>query len=235
MTDEQQIERITMGNGRVTLYRADCYDLMDTRLLKDVSCIVSDPPYGVDNDCDYSRFTNPRGKGKSKTEGGKTYKQIKDDDKPFDPTPFIGKKFEEAILFGANYFCQHLPMGTWLIWKKKQAKTLGTFLSDAELAWQKGGKGVYLFDHEWAGASRKSEKGKFHHPTQKPILLMQWCIQRVKAEIIFDPFMGSGSTGIAAVREGRQFIGVEFEKEYFDIACTRIESEFAQEQLFQGG
>ena len=105
-------------------------------------------------------------------------------------------------------------------------------MSDAEIAWQKGGKGVYLFDHEWVGARRDSEKGDFFHPTQKPILLMEWCIGRTKAETIFDPFMGSGSTGIAAIRQGRKFIGVEIEKEYFDKCCSRIEKEFAQGKLF---
>lgn len=227
------VERAIMGDGQVTLYKANCYELLDTKLLRNVECIVSDPPYGIDADCDYTRFTSPRARESGKKDtGGRTYKQIKGDEKEFDPTPFIRDKYKEVILWGGIFFCKHLPMGSWLVWKKKSGKSLGTFLSDAEIAWMKGSKGVYLFDHEWAGASRASEKSQFFHPTQKPILLMEWCIEKTKANLIFDPFMGAGSTGIAAVRQDRQFVGIEIEKEYFDIACTRIEKEFTQEKMF---
>ena len=72
------------------------------------------------------------------------------------------------------------------------------------------------------------------HPTQKPTELMQWCIHQVGvAGVILDPFMGSGTTGVAAVQMGRKFIGIEREPKYFDIACKRIEQAQLQVDMFQ--
>jgi site-specific DNA-methyltransferase (adenine-specific)/modification methylase len=71
------------------------------------------------------------------------------------------------------------------------------------------------------------------HPTQKPIQVMEWCLSFVpNALIILDPFMGSGTTGVAAIQMGRQFIGIEREPKYFDIACERIENALRQQPLF---
>ena len=70
------------------------------------------------------------------------------------------------------------------------------------------------------------------HPTQKPVALMQWCLGFLpKAETILDPFAGSGTTGVACVREGRRFIGIELDPGYFDIAVDRIRKEMAQPRL----
>jgi site-specific DNA-methyltransferase (adenine-specific)/modification methylase len=71
------------------------------------------------------------------------------------------------------------------------------------------------------------------HPTQKPLGAMQWCIARAPyCSQIVDPFMGSGTTGVAAVQAGRQFIGIEREPRYFDIACKRIEDAQRQGDFF---
>ena len=81
------------------------------------------------------------------------------------------------------------------------------------------------------GAESKTPRA---HPTQKPIALMQWCLGFVpKAQTILDPFMGSGTTGVAAIQLGRKFIGIEREERYFDIACKRIEQSVSQGQLFE--
>ncbi|MDQ0022957.1 hypothetical protein J2X90_000743 [Variovorax paradoxus] len=128
-----------------------------------------------------------------------------------------------------------MPVGTTLVWLKKDDHLFGTFLSDAELGWQKGGYGVYAFRRPFPPPSRISENDGLQaaHPTQKPIALMAWCIERLgKPGTILDPFMGSGTTGIAAVRLGCKFIGVEREPKYFDIACRRIEQAANQGQLF---
>jgi len=73
------------------------------------------------------------------------------------------------------------------------------------------------------------------HPTQKPLDLMRWCIDKCKPDpqTILDPFMGSGTTGVAAIQLGRKFIGIEREPKYFDIACKRIEQAAAQGKLFE--
>lgn len=89
----------------------------------------------------------------------------------------------------------------------------------------------------WKGICKASEKGgkERWHPTQKPIALMEWCIGFLPdAQTILDPFMGSGTTGVAAVQMGRDFIGIEREPKYFDIACKRIEDAQRQGDLFIG-
>ena len=73
------------------------------------------------------------------------------------------------------------------------------------------------------------------HPTQKPLRLMHWCIAKLPAgcKTVFDPFMGSGTTGIAALAAGMEFVGVERDPEYFDIACSRIREVLRQVPLFE--
>ncbi len=78
------------------------------------------------------------------------------------------------------------------------------------------------------GAYRDKE-----HPTQKPVEVMKWCLGFVAdAKTILDPFMGSGTTGVAAVKLGRKFIGIEIEPKYFDIACRRISEALKQPDMF---
>ena len=104
--------------------------------------------------------------------------------------------------------------------------TTDGFLSDAEVAWVNKGHGVYIYHHAWQGFIRDSERGSAnrHHPTQKPVRVMEELINRYTAEgdVVFDPFMGAGSTGVAAINTDRKFIGIELDPEYFDIAARRI-------------
>jgi DNA modification methylase len=111
-------------------------------------------------------------------------------------------------------------MGTWLVWDKRHPN--GTaFLADAEVAWMSGGHGVYIFSKTWQGCIR-SEPAE--HPTQKPIALMAWCIEKARvAGVILDPYMGSGTTLVAAYQAGRQAIGIDIEERYCEIAARRIE------------
>jgi site-specific DNA-methyltransferase (adenine-specific) len=199
------------------LLQGDCLELIRDIDPKSIHAIVSDPPYGADNDCDYTRFSG----GKSPSR--RYHKGIAGDDQPFDPSPWLG--FPKVILWGYQFFAERVPQGTVLVWNKKRPNQLGTFLSDCELAWQKGGKGVYLFNHPWHGFDRASERGQSLHPSQKPVELMAWCIKRLnlpEGATILDPYMGTGATGVAAKRLGYQFIGIEQEREYFQIAQRRI-------------
>lgn len=152
-------------------------------------------------------------------------KKIRNDDREFDPTPWL--KYDKVVLFGYQYFATKLPLGTILVWNKRRDNQLGKFLSDCELAWQKGGKGVYLFNHHWNGFDRASERRqKAVHPSQKPVELFKWIINRLNLppnSVIFDPYMGSGSCGVAALELGYKFIGCEIEPEYFQIANDRLE------------
>jgi DNA modification methylase len=117
-----------------------------------------------------------------------------------------------------------------LIWDKGAGFKNRSY-AEAELAWASFDANVRLFSYD--PLARGDYKGK-HHPTMKPVDLMTWCIQRAGApETILDPFMGSGTTGVAAIQLGRKFIGIEREEKYFDIACRRIEQAAKQGQLFE--
>jgi site-specific DNA-methyltransferase (adenine-specific)/modification methylase len=95
-------------------------------------------------------------------------------------------------------------------------------------------KPVRKFDWMWNGMIRQGCEDRNGHPTQKPIALMKWCIEQCKnnPQTILDPFMGSGTTGVAAVQMGRKFVGIEREPKYFDIACRRIEDAQKQADMF---
>jgi len=204
-----------------TLHLADCLTIIDD--LPHIDAVVTDPPYGAKTDTDYTRFSGGLSPSRNHHQG------IKGDDLPFDPAPWLS--FPKVVLFGYQYFAAKVPVGTILVWNKKRPTQLGTFMSDCELAWQKGGHGVYLFNHVWHGFDRESERGKTLHPTQKPVALFKWIIERQKLKpgaTILDPYLGSGATGIAALELGFNFIGAEIEPSYFEIAKQRIEAKASE-------
>ena len=180
--------------------------------------VITDPPYGMDWDTNTGRFSG----GKFRNHRMRYGLRIYGDREPFDPAPFL--PLGRVVLWGYNHFAQRVPPGTTLIWIKKPANLYGSFLSDAELAWMSGGRGVYVKEYRWAGISRAGERGEFFHPTQKPVEIMKWCIDRVgpRAGLILDPFMGSGTTLRAAKDLGRRAIGIEIEERYAEIAAKRM-------------
>ncbi len=210
-------EPVTFLDGRVTLYLGDCREILPT--LGRVDAVVTDPPYGIGLDTNGRRFSGGTPESVAKRGIGRDYGvSIRGDDQDFDPAPFlIGK---EQIIWGWHNFPDRLPRGSCLIWIKRNDPAFGSFLSDAETAWFSRGHGVYCFRDLSNNAIARSRK----HPTQKPVGLMEWCIRRTKADTILDPFMGSGTTGVAAVQLGRRFIGIEIDPTYFKIACRRIEA-----------
>lgn len=127
-----------------------------------------------------------------------------------------------AIVWGGHYFSVP-PSRCWLSWCKPDFPTM----ADMELAWTNLDKPA----KRWV--SSRTPDGSKEHPTQKPVALMSWCIDFIKdGRLILDPFMGSGTTGVACVKDGRKFIGIEREPEYFDIACRRIEDAYKQPDMF---
>lgn len=138
---------------------------------------------------------------------------------------------DHHIIWGGQFFSDLVPpRGKWLIWDKCQ--TMPSF-GDAELAWSNlDGDAVKKFTLSINGIIARGETGD--HPTQKPLSLMKWCIEHLPptARTILDPFMGSGTTGVAAAMLGRRFIGIEIDPKYFDIACRRIEAAMKQPDLF---
>ena len=217
----------------IKLYCADCMDVLPH--LSGVDAVVTDPPYGI-------AFV----KGKSGTEGAYRGKvpasesrhdePIIGDSEPFDPSHLLA--FENVLTWGANHYCKKLPScGRWLAWNKLEYLESFDSFSDIEFAWHSIGKVSRVLNYMWKGglACRKAgeNNGKRDHPTQKPVGLMCWCLEQVKSkegDTILDPYMGSGSTGVAAVRMKRKFIGIEKEPKYFDIAVKRIERALSEER-----
>ena len=134
---------------------------------------------------------------------------------------------KNQIIFGGNYF-DLPPSPCWLVWDKDNS---GNF-ADAELAWTSFKTAVRIFKYRWNGMLQEDMNHKEIrvHPTQKPVPLFEWIIKNYAEEgdLICDPFFGSGSCIVAAVRMGHLFIGIEKEKVYFDDAEKRIKK--AQEQ-----
>ena len=204
------MEKVTIG--RADLWYGDCQELLEEL---EADAVISDPPYGMN--CDTDRRDFPR--------GGKKWDKVHGDDKPFDPSPWLS--YPRIVLFGSNHFAQRLPVGTTLIWAKRITHSM--FMSDAEIAWMKGGIGVYFRDDTSLTGVEKRD-----HPTQKPVGLMKWCMKMARVPddgLVLDPYMGSGTTGVAAMQTGRRFIGIEIDRRYFDVACDRIDAAQAQSQL----
>jgi DNA modification methylase len=210
--------KIEIGNA--TLYLGDCMDILPT--LPKVDAVITDPPYGIGIDGQ---------KGSDRKNGNqlrKSHEFMGWDDKT--PTQelfdLILSKGKTQIVWGGNYFGLP-PSRGWMVWDKAQK---GLTMSDGELAWTNLEKPLRIFQlhrtHLWQEGPQ--------HPTQKPLALMKWCIEQASnPETIIDPFMGSGTTGVAAIQMGRKFIGIEREPKYFEIACKRIEQAVAQPQLFE--
>lgn len=214
--------------GDCILYHGDCLKILPS--LSGVDAVITDPPYGMDWDTNLSRFSGGHRDSVKKRGMGRKYdKQIEGDKEPFDPSLWLD--FESVVLFGVNHFAQRVPVGTTLVWIKRFDHAFGTFLSDAEVAWMKGGHGVYCKrDMTLMGDTRNRL-----HPTQKPTGLMAWCMERAKVPqgaTVLDPYMGSGTTGIACIRTGRKFIGIEKDATHFENALDRIKKESAQGRLF---
>lgn len=219
---------VTFLDGRVRLILGDCREVLPT--LGKVDACVTDPPYGIGAD---------KGKsGKSVSFNGSrpilsaNYPDNDwDHDRP-DRSIFdaIRGQSSHQIIWGGNYFADWLPAkGRWLWWDKCQ--TMPSY-GDGELAWTSLSATT---PKKFTLANNKifADRRERFHPTQKPIEVMQWCLGFLPdAETILDPFMGSGTTGVAAVKLGRCFIGIEIDEGYFRIACRRIEEATKQPDLF---
>lgn len=197
--------------------------------LIDINAVISDPPYGMANNTDSTRYSGTSTTGRSllRGEGINNWPEVIDDEKPFDPSPWID--FDKVVLWGVNHFAQRLEIGTTLVWIKKAPNLFGTFQSDAEVAWMKGGHGVYcFFEHACPLNKMKEFDGTCLHPNQKPINLMKWCLDKAKVqkgEWVLDPYMGSGTTGVACLQTGRKFIGIEADPTYFATALKRLKDQ----------
>ena len=204
--------------GDATLYCGDCLEILPT--LGPVDAVVTDPQYGINA----ARDRNSQQWGWRDYPAGGWDKE-RCDAARLKATISAGKY---AIIWGGNYFTDLLPPSEkWLIWDKGQQDFS---LADCELAWCSFPGAVRRITYSRSAAMQDGKE----HPTQKAVAVMVWSIEKLPrgCDTILDPFMGSGTTGVACARLGRSFIGIEIEPRYFDIACERIAREYAQLKLF---
>lgn len=220
--------------GRATLYLGDCRDILPT--LPKVDAVVTDPPYGIGEAGGNAAKRQRKAGGNSKSLADqREYDALNWDDEPITAELIadVRSAGQWNIIFGGNYYdCP--PTSCWLVWDKINGEN---DFADCELAWTNLPKAVRRICFLWNGMLRANGEQRGDHPTQKPIGVMKWCIGHLPdpANTILDPFMGSGTTGVAAVQMGRSFIGIEREPKYFDIACKRIEDAQRQGDMFIEG
>jgi DNA modification methylase len=197
-------------DGAVTIYHADCREILPE--LPKVDLVLTDPPYGIGRD------------GQKQSTGGhggrKGYDFMGwDAERPSrEAFRLILRASTHAVIWGGNYFADMLPAsGKWLVWDKGQRINQ----SDGELAWTSEQGAIRIFTQNRVVLMQDGAV----HPTQKPVKLMQWCIQMFPIGTILDPFMGSGTTLRAAKDLGRKAIGIEIEEKYAEIAARRMAQE----------
>jgi DNA modification methylase len=211
----------------VTLYHGDCLEVLPAINPLDVALLLTDPPYGIS----YRPGDHNRPSPWSVSD------QIAGDEEPFDPRPWL--VYPKVVLWGANHFAHLLPPGGWIVWSKAQdnrwALQKAHTRSTGEVAWTNCGRLVSVFNVFWAGSPlyRTEERGSNIHPTQKPVSLMRWIVDRLTepGQLVLDPFMGSGPVAAACADLGRKYIGIEVEERYCEVAASR----FAQGSLDFGG
>lgn len=201
--------------GLAELYLGDCREIAPT--LPRPAAVISDPPYGLGDKWQGGTWgANP------------LYAEARQWDHavPQEWFDWLTRAAPAVILWGGNYYTAP-PSRCWLSWEKSQRMAT---MADFELAWTNFDRPAKAFSES------RNPDGLREHPTQKPMSLMRWCIEQAKVPpggVILDPYMGSGSTGVAAAQMRHPFIGIEIEERYFDTACRRIEQAQRQGDLFR--
>ena len=202
--------------GGITIYHGDCRQVLP--FLPKFDLLLTDPPYGIDADnreriLSRSKLATPRDYGASSW-----------DTDP--PKKWLLESAQESsltqILWGGNYY--GLPASScWLVWDKDNG---ANDFADCELAWTNMTRAVRKFKWRWNGMIQErmgDNKENRVHPTQKPLALMRWCLSLVPdAKTVLDPFMGSGTTLVAAKLEGRKAVGIELDERYCEAAAKRL-------------
>jgi DNA modification methylase len=213
----------TLAEG-VTLYLGDCREILPT--LPKVDAVVTDPPYGTHNS---SSWNGKHG----------DCSIINDETVTVRDKALLLAKFDRALVFGSWRSRRPAATRQLLIWEKGGHCGMG----DLTIPWKPNTEEIYILGSGFKGSR---DSGVLHiiadrecngvvrerdHPTEKPLELMRALIRKCPGTIL-DPFMGSGTTGVAAVKLGRKFIGIEIEPKYFDIACRRISEALKQPDMF---
>ena len=211
--------------GNATLYLGDCLEILPT--LEKVDAVITDPPYGI------AYKSNMGGKFKGDEIHADASVLVRDE--------LLGAAvFERALVFGSWKADKPKGVKQTLVWDKGEHVGMG----DLSLPWRPNTEEIYVIGSGFCGHRGSSvirinapspnftKDSQRFHPTEKPVGLMAELLSKCPGEKILDPFMGSGTTGVACANLGRKFIGIEIEPKYFDIACERIENAQRQSRLF---
>lgn len=208
-------------HGGITIYHGDARTWGSV----EGAAVITDPPYGIS----YRSNHNSSRRGKwAEWVRYENMPGIKGDDQPFDPSPYLDAPV--LVVFGGNYCADALPPARcWIVWDKRDGIGPNN-QADCELAWTNLDKPSRIYRHLWSGLLRAGRENVARseklHPHQKPVGLFEFVIEYAETPgAILDPFMGSGTTLIAAKNLGRQAIGIEIEERYCEIAAKRLEQE----------
>jgi DNA modification methylase len=210
------MDSVVIGNA--TLYHGDCREVLPS--LHPVDAVVTDPPYGIAD-----KWKGGCGHGWGNARAESAARNEWDAEPPSSELlDALCAMSKYQVFWGGNYFKLPASRG-WFVWNKPER---GFSLSEAELAWTNRDNVIRVFD------ANRSDQHRAH-PTQKPVIVMEKSIASLPADevtLVLDPFMGSGTTGVACANLGRKFIGIEIERRWFDLACERIEAAQSQTRLF---
>lgn len=208
----------------ITIYHGDCREILPLLEPGSIDLVLTDPPYGVSERT--KRATNGRGGQNGKNWPSRDWPEVEGDNEPFDPEPLL--KFKRVVLFGANHYASRLPSSpSWIVWDKRDGIPSNDN-ADAELIWTNCGGPARIYRHMWSGLIRATEVGqKPVHPTQKPVALMSWIIDKFTnpGDTVIDPYMGSGPVAKACHVAGRKYVGVEMHLPYVEEAVKRLQQQ----------
>jgi len=229
--------------GNATLYFGDCRDILPS--LPKMDAVITDPPYGQEYKVNTFHKGGTRDNAVVQRNGAtlmvrpNVHAEIDGDDEPFNPAPLL-EIAPVVLMWGSHKFGERLPRGRTLVWDKVPTGKVRS-QGDGETAWTNVNPDgpLRIFRLLWdglcvgEGARHEVTAGqKRLHPMQKPEALCRWSIQQAGTPSSFiDPYMGSGSFGVAAMQMGLAYIGIESVRSYFDIACRRIEDAQRQGRL----
>ena len=210
-------------DGSVVLYCGDCMEILPQLPDRCVDAVVTDPPYGMSFKSNYRNSE---------------YAKIRNDESA-DSLVWackIESRHSKYVFCRWNNLAEVPPPRSCVTWVKNN-------WSMGDLQHEHGRQTeLALFypgpEHDFpagrpADVVTAPRTGNDYHPTEKPVLLMEWFVSHTRG-VVLDPFMGSGTTGVACVKAGRKFVGIELSRDYFDIAVKRIEDAFADQGLFTG-
>jgi len=197
----------------------DCLEVMKGIPDKAIDLVLTDPPYGIKESNEKNR-TRAR-LAKTTDFGHYDWDKQKVKKEYFEEIRRVSKN---QVIFGGNYYASILgDSSCWLVWDKDNGKN---DFADCELAWTSFKTAVRKFKWRWKGMLQEDMKNKEKrvHPTQKPLPLFKWILEKYSQpnDVILDPFLGSGTTAVACLELNRHFIGIELSSEYCEIAKKRI-------------